>query len=557
MRAESASTRCRTSVSTAPVSTVSARSSRSACEASRSRTETSTLPFGPASASERDAASARSAAVRSASRAAPAASASASASARSRSGSPSPVAARPPAMRSASRARASIPAASRRSSASRAASAARSSAAALARAARGSSSRAALDGDDSQRLVEPLHAPHQPRKRIAGRGGASPRRCATGAKAAAAACARPAAPAAASSAAPAASSRRTSPAACSRRVASSSSRSASAVSPANHSSPRAGSQPMPSEVTAGTCDARSSPGSTTGRLSTISRGSRPTRTTSDPRPEACACRTSASPRTASPATMPAAEPAERGGDGALGAGLCLNPREDELLAALGEGPGGGWQALALRQRAVEGRQPLPRELGPGDQVVALAGSRAGGALGLVERRARARRARGRRSGAPPPPRARRRPRTEAGQRTPGAGRSSPRLREAQGAVPGPPPTSASSCAARSAARLSIEAVTAARRARSAPASRAQASAAATSAPARAAVAARAAARGIAGRRERLVGAGRLECPRGLELGAEPRSEGSGRLAAEREPLASRPEAVERRRCAPPAHRRRR
>src|SRR5262249_6124559 len=48
-----------------------------------------------------------------------------------------------------------------------------------------------------------------------------------------------------------------------RRRASSSSQTASAVSPANHSSPRLGSYPNPSEVTAGAVDARSSSFATT------------------------------------------------------------------------------------------------------------------------------------------------------------------------------------------------------------------------------------------------------------------------------------------------------
>ena len=63
----------------------------------------------------------------------------------------------------------------------------------------------------------------------------------------------------------------------SRRRASSSSSTASAVSPANHSSPRVGSQPIPSSVTAGTVEASSSSCGTTGSAAS-SRGSRPTST---------------------------------------------------------------------------------------------------------------------------------------------------------------------------------------------------------------------------------------------------------------------------------------
>ncbi len=78
-----------------------------------------------------------------------------------------------------------------------------------------------------------------------------------------------------------------------------------------------------------------------------------------------------------------AEPAERGCDSELGAGLGLDRREHEPLAALGERSGGRRKPFALRERPVEGSETLPRELGAGAQVVALACCGAGSAIGLL------------------------------------------------------------------------------------------------------------------------------------------------------------------------------
>src|SRR5262249_50640871 len=77
------------------------------------------------------------------------------------------------------------------------------------------------------------------------------------------------------------------------------------------------------------------------------------------------------------------QPAESRRHGPLAPGLGLDCREDELLAALGERPGGGWKALALGQRAVERGEALAGELEARSEVVAVAGRGSRGALRLV------------------------------------------------------------------------------------------------------------------------------------------------------------------------------
>src|SRR6476661_1817503 len=98
-------------------------------------------------------------------------------------------------------------------------------------------------------------------------------------------------------------------AASARRRACSSSSSASAVSPANQSSPLAGSYPKPSAVTAATGDESSSSFATTGISATSRAGSRPTRTTRLPRPASRArSRSSKAPAASSRTTAEARRP---------------------------------------------------------------------------------------------------------------------------------------------------------------------------------------------------------------------------------------------------------
>ena len=252
-------------------------------------------------------------------------------------------------------------------------------------------------GARGERLLEPRHAPHPPRARAsssrsaavvrrpssAGSFRRTPRRCATGANAAAAARARSTAAAAASAARPAAaaSARVSSARRC--RCASSSSSTASAVSPANQSSPRTGSQPRPSRVTAGTGEASSCSGSTTGQ-----RRDELARVATDEHDER------AEPGLACPVEQlePAGrvvghdrgcEPAERGGDRTLVAGLDVERREREPLALLCERAGRGRQALALGERLLQRGEALRRERRPRLQVVPLAHRGAGRGVGVV------------------------------------------------------------------------------------------------------------------------------------------------------------------------------
>ena len=175
-------------------------------------------------------------------------------------------------------------------------------------------------------------------------------------------------------------------AASARRLASSSSSTASAASPANHSSPRSGSQPMPSSVTAGhlRCRAGSVLG-TTGISATTCCGSRPTRTSTDPSPAARARSTSRSPRAASSATSAEARCPSAAATARSLPAANIDQRAGQTLAFLGQRPRGGRQPLPFSQRLLERRETLTGKLRPCHEVVALAGSSSRRLVGRVGR----------------------------------------------------------------------------------------------------------------------------------------------------------------------------
>ena len=168
----------------------------------------------------------------------------------------------------------------------------------------------------------------------------------------------------------------------SRRRASSSSSTASAVSPANHSSPRSGSQPIPSSVTAGTFDASSSSRGSTG-TSTSSRGSWPTSTSTEPSPADSRLRDQLQPARGVAGEHGRRAMAERRGGRALGARLDLEQLQCELLAFLGERACRRRQSLALRERLLERGQPLAREPHARLEILLLAHGGARGGVGVV------------------------------------------------------------------------------------------------------------------------------------------------------------------------------
>ncbi len=200
---------------------------------------------------------------------------------------------------------------------------------------------------------------------------------------------RPPPTAAASTASSARAASPSSSAARARRRASSSSRTASAVSPANQSSPRIGSQPIPSSVTAGTGEARSSPSGTTRSSRTSSRGSRSTRTTTEPSPAARTRSTSSRAPTASAASTaearcPSAAATARSAPGSAASIESASRSPDSARARAA-----GGKPFPLDERPLERGEPLACELDASGQVIAST-------LGLVGgtgERGRARRGR--------------------------------------------------------------------------------------------------------------------------------------------------------------------
>jgi hypothetical protein len=157
-----------------------------------------------------------------------------------------------------------------------------------------------------------------------------------------------------------------------RRRASSSSRSASAVSPANQSSLRCGSQPIPSAVTAGSVDSSSRSRRHHGQLEVA----RLARHDDDERAEtgSAGALDERERRGGVVGEERRAPVPERGCDGALATRRDLEQVEDEPLPLLGERARGGGQAFALGDRPLEGRQPLAGE--PDELVVVAAASAA-------------------------------------------------------------------------------------------------------------------------------------------------------------------------------------
>ena len=329
-----------------------------------------------------------------------------------------------------------------------------------------------------------------------------------------------------------------------RRRASSSSRTASAVSPANQSSPRCGSQPIPSRVTAGTVEASSSACSTTGRRAN-SRGSRPTSTSTEPSPAVRACSTSSSPRSGLAASTAAARwPSAAAVERSLPASTSSSC-EHELLAL----PPRGRAPPAAAPRARRATAPAPRDARARARA-APPDPRARAQPRARRRRPRRRRDRARRATARParavPRAARAAPRRAAAGPTRGERRAAGPRRAERAARPRPPPVEL---------RLRLGAPLAApRRAPSpqrglrAPLDRSDARPALLRLHLQPRTLGRGRLRGrrsVAGSRLELDRRGRVERAGRLQLGAQRRRERRRRLAPEREPLAAAAQPVER------------
>ena len=325
----------------------------------------------------------------------------------------------------------------------------------------------------------------------------------------------------------------------SRRRASSSRRTASAVSPANHSSPRSGSQPIPSAVTAVTFDASSSSRGTHGHVHELARVAADEH---EHRAEA-----------GRPRLLDQLEPAggmrrehgrgamsERGCRRALCARLDLEQLQRELLALLGERTRGGREPFALRERLLERDEAFPREADARLEILLFAHRRAGGGIGVVGQAAQLG---GRRAGGHPARVGQLRaaaPRADAAPTR--AGRPSVWVapRRASSASR-PPPVSCDSVSARRASTSSSSAASVGLRGAF---DRGDARPASFGLD----LQARALRRRRLGGRRRVARGGlepdrrrRVVGPRSLELGAQRRAQGRGRLAAQRD--------AARRRCA--------